>query len=266
MELSTVVAQFNVDLDINRNLHQIESIVEKCFENDIIVLPEGSLSGYSDDLSFLERLDMKQVNRCLDYLEKLVIDKQVHMFVGACLLEENKWFNSAIYLSPRGERFIYRKVNLATHEREKMSPGNDLPVLTLNVNGKELKVGIQLCREIRYPEQWNALARQGAEVIVYMTHAIDDQFHMPVWRSHLISHAAAIQRFVLASNTAHSEQLCPSMIINPKGHVLQEEFSEKTSLLRQKIDVSQVSDWYLNQARTDVVSVQFNSYEKRTTN
>lgn len=254
MQVSAVVAQFPVRLNIRANLAEIERIIDESSENDLVVLPEGSLSGYSDDVSFLDHLDMEELHKSLDVLEKRVMEKGIHLFVGACIMEDGKWSNAAIYMSSAGQRFIYRKCNLAIHERECMTPGGELSVITLDINGEKLKVGIQLCREIRFPEQWHALARCGADVIVYMTHCIEDKVHMPVWRSHLVSHAAGTQRFILAANTAHPEQLCPTMIVNPKGIVLQEEVSDNVAVLRQVIDTAQVSNWYLSQARTDVVA------------
>lgn len=257
MQISAVVAQFPVRLDIRSNLSQIERIIEQCTEDELVVLPEGSLSGYSDDTSFLAHVDLDLLNNSLDTLQKLVMSKRIHLFVGACILEDGKWKNAAIYMSPTGERFTYRKVNLATHERGPMAPGDELSIITLDFHGEKLRVGIQLCREIKYPEQWNALAKGGAEVIVYMTHCIENKLEMPVWRSLLISHAASNQRFVLASNTAHSEQLCPTMIVDPKGMVLKEEVSDQITVLRQVIDTSKVSNWYISQARTGVATVTY---------
>jgi hypothetical protein len=60
---------------------------------------------------------------------------------------------------------------------------------------------------------------------------------------------------VLASNTAHPEQLCPTMIVDPKGMVLKEDVSDQDTVLRQSIDVSEVTDWYISQARSGVATV-----------
>jgi predicted amidohydrolase len=68
----------------------------------------------------------------------------------------------------RGLRRV-SSVNLATHERGHFRAGDALPVLTVPVGGGTVRLGVQLCREIRLPGQWAALARQGADVIVYMT-------------------------------------------------------------------------------------------------
>lgn len=78
-----------------------------------------------------------------------------------------------------------------------------------------------------------------------------------VWRSHLISHAAANQRFLVAANIADPRQHCPSMIISPRGEVLGELPPAKPGILRATIDTDDTSDWYLAQRRTDVVRLHY---------
>lgn len=257
MEVSAVVAQFPVSLDMERNLRVIQAILESCAPDDVVVLPEGSLSGYSDDIRFLKGVSMRGVDKGLDSLHSYARDRGIHLFVGTIMLDAGRWYNTAVYLSPRGERWVYRKVNLATHERGYLTAGDELPVMTLEMEGGPLRVGVQLCREIRFPEQWKALAQNGADLILYMTHAIEDAPHRPVWRSHLMSRAAELQRFVLAANTAHAEQLCPTMMIDPAGMVLDEVTSSSQAVLRQKIETTKISNWYLSQARTDLLSATY---------
>ncbi len=108
---------------------------------------------------------------------------------------------------------------------------------------------MQLCREIRFPEQWQYLARSSAKLLFYLTNAIGDDSVLPVWRSHLISRAAENQRFVIAANNAHAQQKCPTIIINPSGHVLAEIVSDTVETQRIHIQLNQVSNWYLSQSR-----------------
>ena len=65
----------------------------------------------------------------------------------------------------------HRKVNLATHERGRLAAGSELPVLQLRLDGGPLTVGVQLCREIVFPEQWRYLAEAGAQAFIYLTNA-----------------------------------------------------------------------------------------------
>ena len=130
-----------------------------------------------------------------------------------------------------------------------------LPTFQIRHEGSSFTAGVQLCREIRFPEQWQHLARSGAEVIFYLTNAVGDSKEALVWNAHLISRAAENQRFVVAANNAHDEQKCSTMIVGPSGSVLQKVNSAETEVVRETLDLETVSNWYLSQARADVIEV-----------
>ena len=100
--------------------------------------------------------------------------RQIHLWVGTYIQDGSQWFNAAFGFTPSGGAHQYRKINLATHERGTISPGSDLPVFELQVPEGILKVGVQICREIRYPEQWGWLAQQGAQAILHLNNAVGD--------------------------------------------------------------------------------------------
>jgi predicted amidohydrolase len=189
-------------------------------------------------------------------LQNEVFSKKIHLIFGSCLRENEQWYNTGIYLSHNSSPFTYRKVNLATNERGHFLAGNHLPVFTLHMGDFSIIAGMQLCREIRFPEQWQYLARSGAQVLFYLTNAVEDNNEMPVWRSHLVSRAAENQRFIIAANNAHKKQKCPTMIIAPSGAIIAEIVSENVKTLREKINLSQISNWYLEQARIDIVRIK----------
>jgi len=253
--VSVLVAQVPVSLDIERNLEAILAVLDEAEEDDLIVLPEGALSGYSENPSFLEGVDVQRLSSSLRALAEEVAGKGLHVVFGSCLWETGGWYNAGLYFGPAGERFVYHKVNLATSERGHFTPGSRLEVVQLSIGGRALTLGIQLCREIRYPEQWRYLARAGVQVFAYLTNAVDGdtEREAPVWRSHLVSRAAENQRFVLAANNAAPGQKCPSMIVAPDGRVVWEVLSDSTELKRCQIDLAEVSGWYLSQTRDDVV-------------
>lgn len=220
----------------------------------MIVLPEGALSGYAEDPSFLYDINTALLTESLGKLQVEVMQQQLHLIFGSCLQENHNWYNTGIYYGPQGETSVYRKINLATSEREHFTAGSQLPVLKVFSQGGAVKLGIQLCREIRFPEQWQYLARVGAEILVHINNAVGDETLAPVWRSHLISRSAENQRFVLSANNAQLEQKCPSMIIAPSGQVIWEALSAKSDMMRCTLDLGEVSNWYLNQSRDDIVS------------
>ncbi|HYF63264.1 MAG TPA: nitrilase-related carbon-nitrogen hydrolase [Herpetosiphonaceae bacterium] len=105
---------------------------------------------------------------------------------------------------------------------------------------------------MRFPEQWQLLARGGAQIFAYLTNAVGDAAQAPVWRSHLVSRAAENQRFVLAANAAHPAQKCPSMIVTPGGSVVWETLSPAGASGQATLDLDAVADWYLSQSRRDL--------------
>jgi predicted amidohydrolase len=255
--LNVVIAQFPVSLSIRENLEAISAVVEQTEPGDLVLFPEGSVSGYSTDLSFLDRIDHGELHQALDFLQDQARERQINLWVGACVLDHGNWYNAAFGFTPDGKRHVYRKINLANHERGKLSTGSDLPIFRLQTPTGEISVGVQICREIRYPEQWGWLARQGAQIILHLNNAIDYDQYQPVWKSHLISRAAETQRFVLSANNAAQKQISPTIAIAPNGEVLAEIVSSQSESVRLRLDLSQVSNWNLDQCRTDVIALHY---------
>lgn len=252
MKVSILVGQFPISFDIEENLNNIVTILERSEIDDLVVLPEGALSGYADDTSFLKEINLQALQQGLDRLKQEVIDRKIHLIFGSCIYVEQAWYNSAICYSYNNQEFIYKKINLAAHEIGVFEAGNQLPVYKLKLISGVVNIGVQLCREIRYPEQWRWLALNGADVFVYLTNAVIGR-SFSVWRSLLISRASENQRFLISSNNAHSNQQCPTMLIAPGGEVIEEVVSDKLVTLRAIIDLEKVSNWYISTMRNDVV-------------
>ena len=251
--VSLKVAQFKISFDIRANHKQIISMLDEVAEDEVIVFPEGALSGYSPDNTFLDAIDEGFLQTCLDSLREEAVLRGIHLIVGSCIQENGSWFNAGMYFGPNREYVLYKKINLANSERGCFSSGNELGVFDIQLKQFKFKAAFQLCREIRYPEQWQALANEGAELFFYLTNAVGDIEIAPVWRSHLVSRAAENQRYICGVNAADEEQKCPSIIISPAGKILGEELSGNTSVISALIDLDEISDWNLSQCRKDVV-------------
>ena len=63
MKIPVLLAQFPVSLSISANLQTILSLMERAETGDILLLPEGAISGYAPDLSFLGDLDLGELNQ-----------------------------------------------------------------------------------------------------------------------------------------------------------------------------------------------------------
>jgi predicted amidohydrolase len=260
MQVPVAVAQVPVCWSVPRNLETILAAIGAASSGTVLVLPEAALSGYDDQLSGLGDLSPGELARAREVIAAAARDTGVHVIFGTLLPEQGQWWNAAVYCSPAGRSWVYRKVNLATHERGRLAAGAALPTLRMTLAAGELQTGVQLCREIRFPEQWHCLARQGAQVLIYLTYAANPAEPPGVWRAHLISRAAETQRFVLAANVAHGTQHCPTMIVSPRGQVLAEaQVGTAAATLALTIDLADTGDTYLRQQRDDVVSIAWHS-------
>jgi predicted amidohydrolase len=256
MRVPVVVGQLPITWTPDRNRDEIVSFLDHATRpGDLVVLPEGALSGYDDALSGLGDLDPAELAAAADAVAAAVRQRGVHLLCGSLLPDGGAWRNAAIYFAPDGRRWVYHKVNLATHERGRLAPGSTLSVLPIPVGSGCVRTGVQLCREIRFPEQWHVLARGGAQVFTYLTCAVNPREPAGVWRSHLVSRAAETQRFVVAANVAHPDQHCPSMVISPRGEVLAEMSTRGPASVRVELDLGEVRDRYVSQQRADVVAL-----------
>jgi predicted amidohydrolase len=256
MNISAIIAQFPVSSSIQSNLEVIDSVLKQTNTHDLVLFPEGAISGYFTDPPLLEQIDQSALREAIEYLETQAAGRKISIWTGACVKIGEKWFNAAYGFSPDGRTQIYYKINLANLERGIFTAGDALPTFELNTPGGKVVIGVQICRELRHPEQWTWLARQGAQLFLHLNSAVGDSSFQPVWRSHLVSRAAETQRYVLSANNAAPQQVSPSIAIGPDGKIMGEIVSDELGVLRVRLDLSKVSSLYLEQSRTDVVAVR----------
>ncbi|WP_212828732.1 carbon-nitrogen hydrolase family protein [Catellatospora sp. TT07R-123] len=256
--MSIMIAQVPVVWSIDANLGTVQDVLGEAASGDVVILPEGMLSGYGEDLAPLDRLDPAEVNDAVAQVARLAVRRQAHVFCGSLLPQAGGWCNAGLFFPADGSRHqVYRKINLAMNERGRLLPGDALPTVDVPHRDGTVTAGMQLCREIRFPEQWQHLATAGAKLFVYLTNAANTREPEGVWRSHLISRAAENQRFLASANIAHPDQHCPSMVVSPRGEVLGELAPGRTGLLRHVLDSDEAGNWYLGQRRQDVLSLHY---------
>jgi predicted amidohydrolase len=260
MHLSALIAQIPVSTSIPANLDFMDSVLQQSAPGDLVLFPEGCISGYDINPAFLEEIDAAALSAAFEHLQTQAAERGIDVWAGACIRRDGQWFNCAYGFTAAGDTRVYTKINLANHERGVFAAGSRLPVFDLQRPEGAVRIGVQICRELRYPEQWGWLARQGAQVFLHLNNAVGAAAYQPVWKSHLVSRAAETQRFVLSANNAAQEQISPSLAIGPDGFVMAEVVSEKLEMLRVELDLSRVSGSHLGQCRTDVVKIQAASH------
>ncbi|MCJ7805651.1 carbon-nitrogen hydrolase family protein [Patescibacteria group bacterium] len=243
------IAQVSVSKDIHTNLDKVISILQNSSSNEWVLFPEGMISGYyPEEETFLSQLNSNAIEQALDKVDKITKEKNINCLVGSALKLDNNWYNCTIFINPN-QKIIYRKNNLSIPDRNHFSAGNELKTY----KEENVSFGIQMCRELIFPEQWKILKKNGAQVIFHVNNAIKESDK--IWEQILVARAFENQFWVCSVNNAASPQTMCSMIIDPYGKIVWQSTPQKEEVHTENIDLSSTSNHYLQQERTDLVKI-----------
>lgn len=231
MTLKHVVAAVQMNCELcNKagNLQKAQMLIEQALEQQatLIVLPELFNTGYrveEQDWQYAETIP----GETTDYLQRIATQHDVTMI--GCILErgeiEGTIFDTAFVITKNGILGKYRKTHLWDQENIRFNRGDALSV----IHKDDLKIGLQICYEIGFPEGARILTLQGANILVYPSAFGEKRYY--VWD--IASRARAIENgcFVIAANRSGSEKQSThfggkSRIIDPQGNVLAEAVQE----------------------------------------
>lgn len=146
------------------------------------------------------------------------------LVIVAGMLEEvavpGRFSNTLVALGPTGELLArYRKLHLydAFGERESdwVLPGVIEPPQTFVVGG--LRVGLQTCYDIRFPEVTRRLVDAGVELVLVPAEWVRGPLKELQWRTLLAARAIENTVYVAAADHAPPIGVGTSMIIDPMG-------------------------------------------------
>lgn len=156
--------QYDVAHDLNRNLNCVKSYLQKLkCDCDIVVLPELSMCGYLFE-SYRELLSCAEtVPSGISTQTMLALSKQYSctFIFGLAEREHEKVFNTAVIVSKGRYIGKYRKIHLSDYEKKLFARGNEN--LPFEVDG--LKIGVQICFDLWFPEVSREQIRMGADIL-----------------------------------------------------------------------------------------------------
>ena len=91
MIISVLGAQFPVSFDVQNNLNHILAISKLAKKNDLVIFPEGSVSGYDTNHSFLKKIDISAVKKGLETIRNEAI---------VSILRATKKVTGKLWISP----------------------------------------------------------------------------------------------------------------------------------------------------------------------
>lgn len=245
MDKITVAAiQLTANEDKKRNLEVAIGFIDKAIElgAELIVLPE-MFNCYTFPEKMAENAETIP-GYTTDLLAKKASEKGVYIVCG--IFEkagQQRAFNTSVAIGPEGNVIgAYSKTHLfdidvpgsiTYKESKNVVPGKK--IVTIGI--KDIRAGMAVCFDLRFPELFRAMALKGASIFIMpsaFTRATG-QFH---WDALLKARAIENQVFVVAANQIgrHPNGIVSygnSMIIDPWGRVLSHAADEDNIILSQ---------------------------------
>jgi len=201
---------------------------------DIVCFPEMNVTGYStrEKIKGSAETVPGTISQSV-----LALAREFKLAILAGLLEKDtrgRVFASHLVVTPRGVAGIYRKIHIAPPETEVFSAGDTIALFKI----KGVKLGIQLCYDVHFPELSTRMATDGADVI-FMPHASPrgtpaQKFNS--WMRHLPARAFDNALYVVACNQTGNNQSglnFPglSVILNPAGRIIKKNTGGKENMI-----------------------------------
>lgn len=248
--MKVTIAQLQPTVSVFKNTTSILKAIEES-PTGTVVSPEGMLSGYDvNDKNWLKNLSFTELIEATNRIAILAKQKQIDVIFGSAWQVGGNWFNCGLYINSIGElSHIYSKINLAAMDKPNFKAGDSLPVFTFN----GITAGIQICREVRYPEQWRVLAIKGAKIFFHLNNA--QKSTDAIWEHLLISRAYENQSFVISVNAAGPTQVLSSSAIGPEGNILGKTNPKRNESLTVDVQLSNLKSDFLFQRRIDIVDI-----------
>jgi deaminated glutathione amidase len=242
-KLRVAAAQIPIHADMDRNLEQIMRAMRGCaaLGAELAVFPETALTGYAPAIgSGRDSAQWSEIVSRLERIRALAGALGLWTVVGTDAWEEGAWYNRLYVYSAQGVQVTtYDKMHLMDTDTHYYRSGK-CPTL-FEIRG--IRVGLQICYDVRFPEGYRTLLRQGTQVVVQGFYgAGGNTWKVPVLAAHLRSRAAENGCFMVAANVSGPLQIVTSQIIDPLGLVLAEANQDHDELIVADLDLDRIAE------------------------
>lgn len=222
-----------------KNVKQWVEEVTKQEQPDTIVLPEMWNTGYA--LSDLTNIADHEAEPSTSFLSNLAQTHHINIVGGSIgNQKQGKFYNTSLVFDRKGKLvYQYDKIHLVPMlDEPSYLTGGRQKVHTFELD--QIKMGLIICYDLRFPELARQLALSGAQVL----HVVAEwpSARRNHWKTLQTARAIENQFFVVSSNAVGSyngtEYAGESMIINPWGTTIKIGGQNKSETLTATLDLS----------------------------
>ncbi len=245
-KLRTAAAQIGSGSDPQANLETVERAIHDAVAQGarLVVLPEAAMACFGTDL--------RQVAEPLDgawagAVRRVALDQGVTVVVGMFEPSEDGRVHNTLLITGPELAAAYRKIHLydafGARESDTVAPGDEHVVVS--VDG--VRVGVATCYDLRFADQFTALGRAGAELIVVPASWGEGPGKAEQWDLLVRARAADAQAWLLACDQMWTPPrgtdplgVGRTALVDPTGH-LHAQLGHEPELLVHDIDTEKVT-------------------------
>jgi len=242
-ELKIATCQFAVGRSIGWNSREICGFISKAkkAKADIVHFSECALSGYvGTEFPKFEGYDWELLKEETEKIMALAAKLKLWVVLGSThrLTEPEKPYNSLYLIGPDGKIVDrYDKRFCTPGDLRRLMPGDRFVNFTIN----DVKCSLLICFDLRFPELYRALYKQGVNCIFqsfYNARQKGPSVHTHIMRQTMQCRAATNHMWVSMSNSSGYYSPYPSCFIQPDGKIARQLRSNRPGLMVNSVDMS----------------------------
>lgn len=222
MSLVAAAIQYAPTTDKTANLQQIQLLVSESADKgaELAVLPEyATFTNPVIDKSFVDSAEELH-GASVAVLRKLSVDKRIAIIAGVNEPDgQGRIYNTLVGIKDGEIQAVYRKLHLydafGTQESRWVNHGEVQEPQLLEVNG--LKIGMQTCYDLRFPEVSRLLVDAGADVLALPAEWVPGPLKEFHWTTLLQARAIENTVYVVAADQSAPTGSGHSSIVDPMG-------------------------------------------------
>ena len=257
-KFSIALCQMKVVDDKEENLLKAAAMIKRAAREgaEMVVLPEMFNCPY-DTSKFKLYAESRDNSTSLKTVSKSAAENDVFLIAGSIPeLSYEKLYNSSFIYNKKGVLLdVHRKLHLfdidipgeiTFKESETISAGDKVTVFDLN----NMKIGVAICYDLRFPELFRLMALDGAGLMV-IPGAFNPITGPAHWETTLRARSIDNQVYVAAASPARNKDLSyqaygHSMVVDPWGKVIASA-GEDEEIIHATIDGA-----YINKVRDEL--------------
>ena len=255
--ISVSCLQYTSTTNELHTLEIIKPLINKAIDlgSDIIALPECATALQGDPSNTIKLAKTQSENISLKILKEIAKTNSVHILIGSLPIKtNNKITNRSFLIGPNGKTlYKYDKIHMfdvnlpngeSYKESDTYSPGSKAVLAKVKLQ-KIVKIGMTICYDLRFPNLFQDLAINGAEIITVPS-AFSKNTGKLHWHTLLRARAIETGCFIIApaQTGTHShgrKTYGHSLIISPWGQIIADA-KKDTNLINAKINLDIVKE------------------------